>query len=180
MSDTSIVFTTFSLKKIQILPFYYNCNNVALMLEFISMDNGSKQLLGKILKDNGYSFTNARKLIIEKLWDVEPQSTHDLIKSLDDKIDRASLYRNITLFEKLGLIQRVYIGWKYKVELSDIFSSHHHHISCLDCGKIKAIHEETEIETFIHRLSNTYGITAERHQLEIQGYCSDCRNKSTE
>jgi len=139
------------------------------------MDAKNYELLQKVLRDKGYSLTNARKLIIDMLWDSEPQSTNELTTKLNGKIDRASLYRNITLFEKLGLIQRVYIGWKYKVELSDVFSNHHHHISCLKCGKIKAIHEEDEIEALIHSLANKYGISADSHQLEIQGFCDDCR-----
>lgn len=142
------------------------------------MDTKNYILLQKVLRDNGYSLTNARKLIIDILWESEPQSTNELIKKLHGKIDRASLYRNITLFEKLGLIQRVYIGWKYKIELSDVFSNHHHHISCLKCGKIKAIHEEDEIENLIHSLADKYGISADRHQLEIQGTCQECQKRN--
>ena len=103
------------------------------------MDDKSTKLLQKVLRDNGYSLTNARKIIIDNLWDSEPQSTNELIDKLHGEIDRASLYRNITLFEKLGLIQRVYIGWKYKIELSDVFSNHHHHISCLKCGYLPRV-----------------------------------------
>lgn len=142
------------------------------------MDYKSEQLLKKILRDNGYSLTSPRRKIIDVLWDKEPQSTNELIVSLAGDIDRASLYRNLALFEKLGLIVRVYIGWKYKIELSDIFSNHHHHISCLKCGKIKAIHEEDEIEQLIHSLSDKYQISADRHQLEIQGVCAECRAKT--
>lgn len=143
-----------------------------------TMDHKSKILLKKVLRDNNYSLTEPRQLIVETLWNKEPQSTNELIHKLQGKIDRASLYRNITLFEKLGLIQRVYIGWKYKIELSDVFSNHHHHISCLKCGKIKAIHEEDEIETLIHSLSDKYQISADRHQLEIQGVCAECQAKA--
>lgn len=139
------------------------------------MDAKSQQLLQKVLHDSGYSITAPRTLVCELLWAKEPQSTAELTKQLNGRIDRASLYRTIALFEKLGLIQRVYIGWKYKIELSDVFSNHHHHISCLQCGKIKAIHEEEEIELLIHSLADKYGISADKHQLEIQGFCNDCR-----
>lgn len=148
------------------------------MLYYCHMDAKKNELLQKVLRDNGYSLTKARKLIIDTLWGAEPQSTNELIDKLQSEIDRASLYRNVTLFEKLGLIQRVYIGWKYKIELSDVFSDHHHHISCLRCGKIKAIHEEDEVENLIHSIANRYGISAERHQLEIQGVCQECQKSS--
>lgn len=150
------------------------------MIYLYDMDEKSKKLLQKILHDNGYSLTNARLLICELLWDSEPQSTSELLAKLNGKINRASLYRTINLFEKLGLLQRVYIGWKYKIELSDVFSEHHHHISCLHCGKIKAIHEEEEIESLINSLAIKYEISAERHQLEIQGSCKECKDKAGE
>lgn len=139
------------------------------------MNTDAKNLLEKVLKDNGYSVTKARLLVCAHLWNKEPHSVNELLHALDGAIDRASMYRTINLFERLGLIQRVYIGWKYKIELSDVFTHHHHHISCLSCGKIKAIHEESEIESLIKKLSSRYDITPERHQLEIQGYCSSCK-----
>lgn len=102
---------------------------------------------------------------------------HDLGEQLQGAIDRASLYRTIGLFEKLGLVQRIYIGWKYKVELSDIFTHHHHHISCSNCGKIVAIKEEEQIERLLRTLASQYGFVAQGHQLEIQGLCAHCQDK---
>lgn len=100
---------------------------------------------------------------------------HELTLRSRSLIDRASLYRTIALYEKLGLVQRIYIGWKYKVELSDVLTTHHHHhISCLRCGKVVAITEEDEIETLLGNLAKRHGFTATNHQLEIRGYCGSC------
>lgn len=103
----------------------------------------------------------------------------DLTLRLGGQIDRASLYRTIDLFERLGIVQRIYIGWKYKIELSDIFTHHHHHISCLGCGKVVAITEENEIESLIHDLAARHGFSAQTHQLEIRGYCQQCNITSS-
>lgn len=138
------------------------------------MDVKSLEILQKVLKDGGYSLTAPRKFVCELLWNREPQSMRELTQQLNGQIDRASLYRTIDLFEKLGLVQRIYIGWKYKVELSDILTHHHHHISCLGCGKVVALHEDDEIEQLIKSLSSRHGITTQSHQLEIQGYCTAC------
>ncbi len=104
---------------------------------------------------------------------------HELSVHSKGVIDRASLYRAIGLFEKLGLVQRIYIGWKYKIELSDIFTHHHHHISCLACGKVVAITEEDEIEALIESLAKRHGFTTPSHQLEVRGYCADCGEPKT-
>ncbi len=134
-------------------------------------------LLHKILKDNGYSVTEARKLVFDLLWDHEPQSIHDLYSRAEDGIDRASIYRTIGLFQQLGLVQKIIIGWKYKLELTDVFTHHHHHISCLGCGRVMSIQEDDEIESLIESFARKYKITADRHQLEIQGYCEPCQDQ---
>lgn len=138
------------------------------------MTEDALQTLQKVLKNQGHSMTNARRQVIEQLWGKEPQTIKQLSDSLHDSIDRASLYRNLELFEKLGLTQRVYIGWKYRIELSDILAHHHHHIYCLKCGKITVLKEEI-IERLIQDLAAQANMTAVRHQLEIQGYCQSCR-----
>lgn len=102
---------------------------------------------------------------------------HDLGIQLNGTIDRASLYRTIGLFEKLGIVHRIYMGWKYKVELSDIFAHHHHHITCTQCGKIVALKEVEQLERMLAALAKRYNFEAQSHQLEIQGLCEQCLHK---
>lgn len=139
------------------------------------MATEAKDLLQKILKDNDYSLTKPRQLVCEILLGSDPLAMRDLVNKAGGRIDRASLYRTIALFEKLGIVQRIYIGWKYKIELSDIFTHHHHHISCLKCGKIVAITEEDKIEQLIENLAAKHGFVAQNHQLEIRGLCPACQ-----
>ncbi len=139
------------------------------------MDQQTQTLLKSLLKAHGYSVTAPRRFVCELLWNREPQSMRELQQRLGGAIDRASLYRTIDLFEQLGIVQRIYIGWKYKIELSDSFSHHHHHISCLECGKIVAITEEDAIEDLITKLAAKHGFAAQSHQLEIRGVCAHCR-----
>jgi Fe2+ or Zn2+ uptake regulation protein len=81
------------------------------------------------------------------------------------------------MFEQVGIVQRVYVGWKYKIELTDIFSHHHHHISCLGCHKLIAIKEDEQIEKLIQELATAHQVVAISHQLEVQGYCTTCQHK---
>jgi Fur family ferric uptake transcriptional regulator len=100
---------------------------------------------------------------------------HELYLKADGKIDRVSLYRIMKIFEQTGIAQRVYVGWKYKIELTDIFSHHHHHISCLGCHKLIAISGDAQIEKLIQELAIKNQIIATSHQLEVQGYCKNCQ-----
>ena len=94
------------------------------------------QSLKNILSDKGYKLTKARENTFSALLSPEPQSMATLIEKSHNKVDRVTMYRNIDLFEKLGIVNRIYVGWKYKLELSDNFMDHHHHLSCLSCGKV--------------------------------------------
>ncbi len=89
-------------------------------------------------------------------------------------IDRASVYRTIALFEKLGIVQRLQIGWKYKLELSDAFHRHHHHLSCTGCGSTFALQEDPELEARLTLLAQRQHFAMHGHQLEIQGLCNKC------
>lgn len=101
---------------------------------------------------------------------------HDLV-ARTASIDRASVYRAVALFERLGIAQRLNTGWKYKLELSDKFADHHHHMTCTQCGTMTAINED-ELEQLLGRLTATYEFTPTAHQLEIQGLCRRCRSQS--
>lgn len=130
-----------------------------------------------ILIDKGYRLTSAREKTFKLLASPEPQSIKEILLKARGSVDRVSIYRNIELFEKLGIVHRIYIGWKYKLELSDEFISHHHHLSCLDCGKVIDIEDEKHIDEFIRTVSSKVGFTPRRHLFEVDGYCLNCTDK---
>lgn len=129
--------------------------------------------IATILRENGLNVTKQRVLVFEALEGSEPVSMYELYDHLKGQLDRASLYRIVTAYEKLGIVSRINIGWKYKVELSDKYSEHHHHLTCLKCHKIIPISED-ELEIFIRGLSASHNFKPVEHQVEVQGYCSDC------
>lgn len=130
-------------------------------------------LFETILKENGYSLTKQRKVLFDLLAGQEPLSMHELVVKAAESMDRASVYRTVEVFEKVGIVRRINIGWKYKLELSDKFTEHHHHLTCLSCKHIVPINE-TALETFIHKLATEYAFKPIEHQIEIQGYCEAC------
>jgi len=137
--------------------------------------NGMEQFK-KILQDNGHSVTRSRSYIFELLASAgEPWPMHRLIDAAAGKADRVSVYRTVELFEKLGIAQRINIGWKYKIELSEAFLDHHHHMTCLACGRVVTVKDEPQFETMIARLAGTNGFVVKSHQLEIQGHCNSCQ-----
>lgn len=126
------------------------------------------------LKSRSKSLTLVRRTVFEILGDHDALSMNELIQKVGAVADRASVYRTVQLFEDLGIIHRVQIGWKYKLELSDAFVSHHHHLTCLNCGKVIPLDEDTNLEKELAKLARDNNFEATGHQLEIRGYCSSC------
>lgn len=127
------------------------------------------------LKSHGYSVTSARHTVFAALEDKEAISMAELVTACGDKLDRATVYRTITLFEELGIVRRVQIGWKYKLELTDAFSNHHHHLTCTMCGSVTPLSEDIDLEERLNELATLYKFQPTDHQLEIRGLCHTCQ-----
>ncbi|HSX47831.1 MAG TPA: Fur family transcriptional regulator [Patescibacteria group bacterium] len=125
------------------------------------------------LKNTGYSLTNQRQLVFNFLVGQEPVSMNELIQRLKNKLDRASIYRTIILFEKLGIVHKLNIGWKYKIELTDMFAEHHHHLTCLNCSNVIPINQN-KLENFIKNIGGEYNFQVQSHIIEMQGLCKAC------
>jgi Fe2+ or Zn2+ uptake regulation protein len=97
-----------------------------------------------------------------------------IVTSCQDKADRASVYRTISIFEKLGIVQRLQSGWKYKLELSNAFTKHHHHLTCSKCGIIIPLNKDNILEDRLHNLALELGFVPNDHQIEITGLCRSC------
>lgn len=138
----------------------------------------SQDIFARLLKEHGYSLTKARMAVFLALIGQEPLSMREVVLQARG-VDRASVYRAIDLFEKLGIVQRLNTGWKYKIELSDRFAEHHHHLTCKQCGRTVALNEQ-QLEQFIENLAVEHGFRPTGHQIEIQGICADCQTKKAE
>jgi Fe2+ or Zn2+ uptake regulation protein len=133
------------------------------------------ETFAQTLKNNGQKLTPARRQVFMAMQDKEPQTMREIIESCGP-MDRASVYRTIALFERLGIVKRLQIGWKYKLELTDAFHRrHHHHLTCQHCGKIIPFNESAAFAKHLHTLAAEHDFDMRDHQLEIQGYCSGCQ-----
>jgi Fur family ferric uptake transcriptional regulator len=133
----------------------------------------SQKLLADKLAQNSLRLTQPRQLLFDTLVKTkEPTSVSQLIQTLP-QVNRASIYRSVTLFEQLGIVKRIWIGFKSKLELSDSFIPHHHHLNCTRCNKTIVIKDE-RLEQILKKISSEHRLRAENHQVEIHGICKDC------
>lgn len=141
--------------------------------------NKSLESLAATLKSHGYSVTKSRKAVFMALLDREPQSIGEVTKTVGDTIDRASIYRVLALFESLNIVERLTIGWKHKFELSDTFTEHHHHATCICCGKVVPFEESNAIKLELKKQVAAVGFLETNHQLEVRGICNTCQQATS-
>jgi len=107
----------------------------------------------QIITSDDYRLTDARKATIRLLVSSKPQAIAEILtKAKAANVDRVSVYRNIELFEKLGIVHRLYVGWKYKLEI---------------------------IYEFIGSDASKVGFVPRRHIFEVDGYYKDCKYKKS-
>ncbi len=129
----------------------------------------------KKLKKQGMRITKSRTAILNVLNEhpLTVQEILSLLKKKQIKIDIVSIYRNLELFLKLGIIIEVNLGDKKKrYELKDE-KKHHHHLTCIRCGNIENIQIKESLLLNQMRIKSRFKIL--NHSLEFFGLCTKCQ-----
>lgn len=139
-----------------------------------------KKEIINIIKDNGYRYTNQRKAILNVLIDnknhlISAEEIYKLTKKLYPKTNFSTVYRNLEMFEKIGVVHSTNTDSNKSVFELICNNSHHHHIICKSCGKTKAI-DFCPFLNIKNKLSDD-DFTLTDHKFELYGYCKKCKNK---
>ncbi|NLM45229.1 MAG: transcriptional repressor [Firmicutes bacterium] len=92
------------------------------------------------------------------------------------KVGRATVYRTLELFEKLGIVARLTLDGtpaRYELILPERFV--HHHLVCLKCGKLIEL-DDLAAKEFKNTVFRRKGFTVADKAMKIYGYCRDCQN----
>lgn len=144
-----------------------------------SESNMQDKIYLDVLEKRGMSNTKTRRIVFHLLANSQkPLSPAEIILGSKGAMDKTTVYRSLDLFEKIGIVKQVTIGWKQKYELSDTFSHHHHHMSCVICGKIISFEESYKLSAELERLEEAYRFIIDEHTIELRGRCSSCRSKA--
>lgn len=97
-----------------------------------------------------------------------------ILKRQSLRVNKTSVYRNLELFCRLGLVTKVSISdQKQYFELAH--RKHHHHFICLGCGAIADIHlADDQLIRSVMNESKRLGFAIERHAFEFYGRCQAC------
>lgn len=90
-------------------------------------------------------------------------------------IDPSTVYRNVDLFRKLGLVCETGVGKNRYVQLPSDTQDHFHHMRCENCSKTISFDDEI-LEGLLKTIAVKNGFSAvSSHTIEMLGVCTSCR-----
>lgn len=132
----------------------------------------------EVLKDNGLKVTPQRLAVYEVLKNTKEHPSAETIYNkllpLYPTMSFATVYKTLQVLKDINLVQELNVGegsFRY-----DATVAHHPHITCLSCGKVDDVEDET-IFDLQDKVSEKTGYKLVRQQLYFFGYCPVCRDK---
>ena len=138
----------------------------------------SNEKVRSILRRAGYKATAPRLAILGVIKQSKnPLSAQEIIEKLGGEYDQATIYRFIKSIKESGIIRQIDLRQNHaQYEFFD--AKDHHHLACVDCGKIEDI-PGCDIEDMHKTILNSSKNFSEirQHSLEFYGICKRCAKK---
>lgn len=129
----------------------------------------------------GQRLTRQRRAILDLVATAgRPVTVPDLLGENGSAASQSSLYRNLVVLQRVGVLQRVTgVGNHDRFELSEALSGqHHHHLTCTVCGLVIDIPADPDVEEAVAgealRISAELAAVVTGHSLDLYGRCADC------
>lgn len=126
------------------------------------------------LKENGYKQTDKReemlRIFVKERRYLSAKEVLSLMQDIFPDLSFDTVYRNLTLFEKLEILETTELNGEriYRLHCSE--DEHHHHLICLSCGKSRMI-DLCPLDALIEQPKE---FTITDHKFELYGYCMEC------
>ena len=131
------------------------------------------------LREYDIRYTRGRRSVVEALDEADgPRSAAELAQELP-AVPLSSLYRTLAVLEEAEVVvPHLSTKGTARYELAEWLAGHHHHLVCVDCGRVEDIDVPEQFEAQVHHLggaiSSQASFTATNHALEIEGRCNKC------
>lgn len=118
--------------------------------------------------------TATKEAVLTSLQRAETALSHDMIQArMEEKADRATIYRILNRFCDDGLIHRIVAddGKQYFAICNECETNDHHHdhfhFRCRGCEKVECLDQEVSVNLPAgYRYTNFNGV--------VSGYCREC------
>lgn len=138
------------------------------------------ELTNYIVK-NGHSNTHARKEMLKLFLksDLHLKAEEICLLLKDKRVSVPTVYRNLDLFNKLGIIKAIVIDGERRFELKRFNKKQLHiHFTCQKCGKIKEYYDVDFVNTIIRnrdQIENQSGDNITEIDIVMSGLCKRCQ-----
>ena len=106
--------------------------------------------------------------------DTHPSAemVYQMLQETHPDISQATVYRNLALFKKQGLI--VSVGTVNGQERFDATVKPHAHFICKDCGSVMDFHGLEQDVEMDRQVEEKFGMKIDHHELVFYGTCPHC------
>lgn len=130
------------------------------------------------LAETGHRAGGARTAVVDLLAGEDccltAHEIFDALRAEQRKAGLASVYRALDVLLRLGLVYRLDLGGGMARYEAARTTDHHHHIVCLDCGRVSAF-DDRALERALERVAERQDYVIDDHDVVLRGRCTDCR-----
>lgn len=125
-------------------------------------------------------YTAGRRDLVDALLRAGRPLAIAELAGLDAAQSQSSLYRNLAVLERSGVLHRVASTDEVaRFELAEELSHHHHHLACGTCGRLEDFVLPPEVERALYAAADAaaddHGFHVRSHRVELLGTCTACR-----
>lgn len=136
-------------------------------------------LFRDLLVNNNHRFTNQREKILKVFLKYKDKHFNaeqllDILKKEEKNIGLATVYRNLELFNRLGILKQIDFNDAFRYYELNLLDTHHHHLICVNCDKIIEFNDQV-LEDFEKKLESEYSFKIKDHIIKFYGVCKDCK-----
>lgn len=131
------------------------------------------------LAQGDYKITPQRQVILDVMQEAEGDhlTAEEVLQAARRKSPRlgiATVYRTLERLAALGILYKTrFDEGKHRYEMADAGQHHHHHIQCVQCGRIVEL-EEGLLDSLESRVEQQ-GFAVINHRLTIYAICPQCQ-----
>jgi len=127
----------------------------------------------------GHPLTTQRRLLLELIrkakGHIDAKELYRRASSKDESISPATVYRSLSLFKQLGLVDERRLG-KVRCYYEMKQSPEHQHLVCQGCGKVIEF-QNPLIGQLIKAVRREHGFRVTKAELYLEGTCQECQQE---
>ena len=130
------------------------------------MNKSKSEVLISVLRKEGLRYTAQRQAVWDEIKKSnEHRDAEDIylqLKSKNNNVSRATVYRTIDVLVKNQLVRKMDLGDGRNLFEPRLDNEHHDHMICLDTGKIIEFYDE-DLENLQDKIAEKHGYEIVRH-----------------